>query len=92
MKRNIAILACTVLAAVAGAQQFIQHTNEVVVTQPSVWSGTNARVLGDQLLSLTNADGSRVFPAGLAWSRNTTIVIKVQAGADGVQSIRALVR
>ena len=59
---------------------------------PVIWRGTNAQAIARQLLALTNANGTLVIPPGLLTNRVSTILIRVEAGTNGLRSIRATVR
>lgn len=83
----------------ANAQQLVPvvATNIVVTLPPVMWLGTNAQVIVDQLLSITNADGAAVVPMNFFSTRNATIIIqtfvqRTDGGSNVLAAIRAEVK
>jgi hypothetical protein len=74
------------------AQQFTPVTTPVTTIPPVVWRGTNAQVIARQLLAVTNANGTLVLPPGLLTNRVSTLLIRFESGASGLQTIRATFR
>lgn len=96
MKRltQIIIVAITTLSVVGLClgQQFTPVTTTATTVPPVVWWGTNALIIANQLLAVTNMDGSLVVPPGLLTNRTSNILIRVECGTNGLRSIRATIR
>ena len=93
MKKIITLIGLAVLAGVINAQQFQAslETNVVVKVKPVVWRGTNATVIANQLLAVTNANGTLVVPPNFFSAKNSVIIVRVNVGTNGLQSIAARV-
>ena len=74
------------------AQQFTPVTRPVTTIPPVVWRGTNAQAIARQLLAVTNANGTLVLPPGLLTNRVSTLLIRLESGPNGLQTIRATIR
>jgi hypothetical protein len=95
MKIKLALLIGLVtLASVINAQQhFVLTTNvtTIISVKPIVAVGTNATVIANQLLAVTNADGTLLVPQNLFSARSSTIIIRTRVTTNGLQSITASV-
>lgn len=93
-KTLISIVGLVILASAVNAQQFVMTstTNVASSIQPQTWEGSNAVVVANQLLAITNADGSAVIPQNFMLGQNSMIIIRVNCNSNGLQSMTASVR
>jgi len=93
MKKSIlTIIGLAFLAGGIYAQQLVTNIVSTVNIQPQTWQGSNAVVVANQLLAITNADGSAVIPQNFMLGQNSMIIIRVNCNSNGLQSMTASVR
>ena len=95
MKKLAIILGLAVIAGVIHAGQLTVVTNTVktVAVSPVKWEGAEAAIIANQLLSVTNADGSKVVPANFLSGRSSIIVININSDpTNGLKSIAATIK
>ena len=94
-KLAIILIGAVVLTAVINAAQLTPVTTVVTTTNvpPVTWKGAEADVIASQLLSITNADGSKVVPQNFLQGRKSTITIYVNSSpTSNSNTITAVVR
>jgi opacity protein-like surface antigen len=92
-KTLLTIIGLVILASAVNAQQFVMTstTNVASSIQPQTWQGSNAVVVANQLLAITNADGSAVIPQNFMLGQNSMIMIRVNY-TNNAPSLTASVR
>jgi hypothetical protein len=95
MKKLFIIAGLALVAWVINAGQITAVTNTVktVSIPPVKWEGAEAAIVAGQLLSITNADGSKVVTGNFFSGRSCVIIIKIDSNpTNGLKSITAEVR
>jgi hypothetical protein len=91
-KTLLTVIGLVILASAVNAQQLVTNIVSTVNIQPQTWQGSNAVIVANQLLSITNADGSAVIPQNFMLGQNSMIIIRVNCNSNGLQSMTASVR
>ena len=70
------VLGLSIFAAAVTAQQIIPivTTTTHVTVPPVTWNGASAQVIAEQLLRITNADGSLIVPDSLFGAGNNSTI------------------
>jgi len=91
-KTLLTVIGLVILASAVNAQQLVTNTVSTVTVPPQTWQGSNAVVVANQLLAITNANGSAVIPQNFMLGQNSMIIIRVNCNSNGLQSMTASVR
>ena len=91
-KTLLTVIGLVILASAVNAQQLVTNIVSTVNIKPQTWQGSNAVVVANQLLAITNADGSAVIPQNFMLGQNSMIIIRVNCNSNGLQSMTASVR